>query len=583
MKKWINILLLVVVALISIWCTGDLMRKNDQAVILAGSYDLAHGRTQDWSAYYQVDKTYVLYWTCAALFKTQQLIRCAADPVAATNMGLALIFWFALTVFVVRFRRTLSPVVFLCFLTAPAILLNTLYVNSSVLSSAFLLLSAVFLFSEGRRNEWLAALCFFLAVGSRADVILLLPLLLWLITPFPRIGTFFRNFSKGWKLGVRGIMDFSNVWKLCCAGALALWAGQLICRGGGAAVDPIFNWKMVVGYTVFGFGAAGLLFVIYAIRLAAQALKGRGAFERIYGVAGLLVFLLPVLFFLPQLHAPRYFWRGCEAVLLLAVSARLPVWNIRPLKIIVVSTALLPMIVGVQLSSLSRPRMALTNPTLFPSGDGFYPMGGALPFMFSLRNASFNPVDHNQMVWRAAQRAEFQSDSSGTVPVLNTGMSGYLLFGASLQGQTVRRAPFEALCGSPFYSDSRSLMRDDPKSPIGALSQILALPADFVSPVSGGIGVLRFGEGDDHWGKQTQLLNRLFAGNEYRISVSSSLPDEMRRRVCFSKIPFKGSEMDVTSGLYYSAGIGSWGPSEGACAETVLPRWMSLQAFGSDQ
>ena len=565
MKKSLNILILLAVAAFSLWCTGDLMRKCDQATILAGAYDLAHGRMHDPSAYYQYDKTYVVYWVCAAVLK---IFPAGSSPIAVTNISLAMMFCSALTVFVVRFRRTLDPLVLLCFLTAPAVLLNTLYVNSSVLSSAFLLLSAAFLLQDKKHGGWLAALFFFLSVGSRADAILLLPLLLWLITPFSAIG----KFPSG----------FSNHLKLCAAGVLALVAGRMLSSGAGATIDPFFNLKMVAGYTVFGFGAAGLLFVLYSFRLIAQPAEKRGL-EKLYVFAGLAAFLLPVLFFIPQLHAPRYFWRGCEAVLLLAVSGRLPVWNNRTVKIIIMSAAVLPLVLGVRMPALNRPQPTVLHPTLFPSGDGFYPMGGYAPFLLRLRHAVQQPVDHNQMVWSAVHSAQFDFSAEKTIDVLFTPMYGYFMLEASLRGGFARCLPYEQLLGRPFYADSRSLIRTDPKDWQGASVQMLEIPAHFVSPVSGGVGVLRFGSGDDQWGKQARLLTRLFAGNEYRILDLGRVPDAARQTVYFSALPFANSDWDEASGLYYSSDLK--GPfSDGIhCAEAALPRWMSLRAFGSGQ
>jgi hypothetical protein len=581
MKKWINMVLLLTVAGVSLWCTGDLMRKNDQASILAGANDIAQGRAQTLDTYYQFDKTYVLYGTCAAILKG---VPDGVSPVAAANVGLALIFWLALAVFVVRFRDALSPVVLLCFVCAPAVLLNTLYVNSSVLSSAFLLLSAVFLLREGPRGGWLAALFFFLAVGSRADVILLLPLLLWLITPFARVERVFHNFCNDGKKSLSAGLAGSKPWKLMGAGVAALVAGRWICRGGGTSFDPIFNAKMVAGYWVFGFGAAGILFILYAFRLAAQAARARSGLEKLYGLAGLAAFLLPVLFFIPQLHAPRYFWRGCEAVLLLAVAGRLPVWNFRWLKVAVCSAALLPMLIGVKLPELTRPRPTGTAPELFPSGDGFYPMGAYIPFLFRLRQAADRPLDHNQQVWAAVHSAQFDFSPEGTIDVLKTPMYGYFMFEASLRGGFARCRSFEELRGAPFYADSRSLMRDDPKSPFAALPKMLALPAHFVSPVAGGVGVLRFGGGDFRWGRQTALLNRLFAGNEYRLLDPGSRPSDSRQTACVSDVYFAGSEQDAVSGLYYAMDSEGSAPAASVCATTVLPRWMSMQAFkGSDR
>ncbi len=570
MKQWINVILLIAFALISIWCTGDLMRKNDQAVILAGAYDLADGRAQEWGAYYQYDKTYVLYWVSAAIFKVRQLVRCNVDPVAVANMGLVLVFWSALAVFVVRFRKTLTPLPFLCFLTAPVVLLNTLYVNSSVLSSAFLLLSAVFLFWKKGRGGWLAALFFALAVGSRADILLLLPLLLWIITPLPIVG--------------KTVRDFSRHWKLIGGGLLALGIGPLLCGESGVSLDVFFSTKVVVGYIVFGFGAAGLVFLTYALRLLLLMLRTRVGLEKNYYIVGLAALLLPALFFLPQLHTPRYFWRACEAVLLLSASGRLSVANRRMTIFAVGLVAVLPLIVGLRLPSLNRPQITVLQPTLFPSGDGHYPMGGTIPFMFRLRNASSNPVDHNQRVWKAVQRTEFEVDGQSLVPVLCTPMSGYLLLGASLQGKTAQRASFEELAGTSFYVDSRSLMRDDPKTPLHALSQILVLPTHFVSPVLDGIGILEVGIGDGRWGRQTRLLNRLFAGNEYRVINMGAPASSERKTITFSERFSEGFRQDEQTGLYYSEGCAPFAGQRVRQASAVFPFWMSLRAFrDSDQ
>jgi hypothetical protein len=563
MKHSLNIFLLLTVAIFSLWCTGDLMRKNDQATILAGANDLAHGRMRAPSAYYQFDKTYMTYAVCAGIIKTQHLVRCIASPVAACNMGLALIFWSSLTIFAVRFCKTLSPLVLLCFLTAPAILLNTLYVNSTVLSSAFLLLSAVFLFREGSRGGWLAAIFFFFAVGARADAILLLPLLLWLITPLSISGKFRTNSP--------------NVWKISVAGILALVTGRILCCGG-ASVDLFFNAKMVAGYTVFGFGAAGLLFLVCSFRLTAQVARGRSVFEKLYSFAGLAAFLLPVLFFIPQLHTPRYFWRGCEAVLLLAVSGRLPNFKFRAANYGLALAALLPLFSGVRLPELAHPQITVTKPSLFPSGDGFYPMGATGLFMLRLRNAAEYPVDHNQLVWNAVQRADFRFDDRRAIPVLYTPMYGYFMFEASLRGGFADCLPFAQLAGRPFYADSRSLMRDDPKTPLNELSDILDLPSRFVSSENYGISVLCFGEGNLQWGRQARLLNRLFGGNEYRLLDDAVAPDPRRKKVWLSPEPFSGSHQDIASGFYYSFDRGPSIPGA-LCAQAVWPEWMSFRAF----
>ncbi|QHI70204.1 hypothetical protein [Tichowtungia aerotolerans] len=578
MNRRINFTLLIVFAAASLWCADGLMRKNDQAAILAGAVDLARGQIQPWSAYYQFDKTYVLYGVAGAILKAVP----GADPVTAANIGLALIFWTSLAVFIARSRERLSPAVLLCVLASPAVLFNTSYVNSSVLSSAFLLLCGAFVFRTDRLSSWLAALFYFLAVGSRSDVILLLPLLLWLGTPIPESGNFREWFSNLWKTDARTSLPFSNLWKLTVAGIGALILGPIFAGGAGMALDPFFNWKMVAGYTVFGFGAAGMLWGVQLVGLGRLVVKNRAVWPVLYGSAGLLALLIPVLFFLPQLHAPRYFWRGCEAVLLLSVTGRLPQLNRRWVAIFALA-AVLPLLVGVRLPQLNQPQLTVTSPTCFPSGDGFYPMGAYGSFLWRLHHADVESIDHNQRVWTAARQTVFQPLENGTVPVLYTPMSGYLLLSASLRGQIAVRASFEELPAIGFYVDSRSLMRDDPKNPVGALNRILDMPVEFVSPESDGIGILRVGTGRREWGAQTKLLSRCFNGNEYLVYPADQVRPGDRNFIFFSKKDFTGARYDSLSGLYWSGKYPAAVRTDIFFAQAVLPSWMSLQAFkGTD-
>jgi hypothetical protein len=208
-------------------------------------------------------------------------------------------------------------------------------------------------------------------------------------------------------------------------------------------------------------------------------------------------------------------------------------------------------------------------------------MGAYGSFLVQLHRAHAVPIDHNQRMWTAARQAEFQENAEGSVPVLYSPMSGYLLLSASLQEQRAVRLPFAELPERGFYVDSRSLMRSDPKTPHPWQRSVLSRPVHFVSPVDQGLGVLQVGEsGSLNWGRLIRFLNRLFSGNEYRlVRPEEYTEDPFRRTVWFSFKPFSGAALDEQSGLYFS--VNSSRPAEphvrGAVA--VLPDWMSLQAF----
>ena len=653
---------------VSLWSTTDLLRKNDQAAILAGAHDWARGDRQAWSRYYQFDKTYVLYAYTAAFLKANRALGELVDPVALGNHVVASAFWLALFVFSVRFRRTLSPLVLCAVLASPAVLFNTQYVNSTVLSSAFFLLALAALGPVDRRldgavpdrcadgsnhpqgrasspseppsvsgrwstqarnlvlfllparwghlalpalglpkrqgsanrpgepqsvsrrwsgqpqnlvhfvhaarrdaapyrwpNVLASSLLVFLAVGSRADIILLLPLWFGLILGFPTFGKMCDHLFQG--LETRG----GTVWGLGLGAVAALCVGRIWADGAGTTFDPFFQWKMALGYLAFGFGGALLLFGLGAWGIWQQAAKG----ARWIWVA---TFLLPVFFFLPQLHAPRYFWRGAEAVMMLSACAPacLPLGR-RWCRSVVWLVVLVPLLVGLNLPLLTQPRPTVRAPTLFPSGDGHYPMGAYGAFLQQLRKGTVHPIDHNQRVWAATRSAELVADEAGRIPVLFTPMFGYFMLEASLRGYTADHLSWAHMQDDVFYMDSRTLTRQDMKFG-GAMDALLDQPITVVSPDQDGIVVLKIGAGDTAWGRRTRLLNRLFAGNEYRIVAGDvSVPDG-HPVVWFAERPFAGGVHDEVTGWYYSRTPADtdW------LAYSALPGWMSVQAFAGE-
>lgn len=576
----------ILFAAASLWSTSGFLRKNDQATILAGANDWARGDRQDWSQYYQFDKTYVLYAYNAFFFRLHDDLNLFTDPIRLANRATASAFWLALFVFLARYRKRLDPIILLAVLAAPAILLNTQYVNSSTLSSAFLLLSLAALPGMPDRHPWSAAALLFLAVGSRADIILLLPLYLWLVTPFPLSGKwgaiFFHRVEKSaqkFPLSGKMLQNFSIEWKtqiwLVVSSMLALLFGR-IWGSAGTTLDPFFQWQMAAGYIAFGFGAAALVFGAGGLRFLRA---GNAWGNRIWCTLGLLAFLLPVLFFLPQLHAPRYFWRGCEAILMLAVLAP-TAWQIRSIgaRLFLGLAAVLPLLVGLQMPVWGQPRLTATAPTVFPSGDGHYPMGAYASFLNRIRQAETDPIDHNQRVWWAARSAEFSPDEHGRIQAIFTPMGGYVLLAASLQGIRAERLSFAELQGQSVYIDGRTLARDDVKYQQSGMDRLLGGPLLPVSPEFDGIAILRTADGDLEWGRRARLLNRLFAGNEYRIASGDQQIPEGHAGIWFGSEPFPGSQQDSGTGLFYSR--------EPATSEfvawTALPAWMSVQQFAGE-
>ena len=89
--------------------------------------------------------------------------------------------------------------------------------------------------------------------------------------------------------------------------------------------------------------------------------------------------------------------------------------------------------------------------------------------------------------------------------------------------------------------------------------------------------MLAAGLGDAAWGTQTRLLNRLFAGNEYRIGAADAELPRDRLPIWFASSEFEGAQLDEETGWYYSRVPARGRPIR--VAYLALPRWMSVTAF----
>lgn len=578
--QWVAYLLVAVFAALSLSALGEWVRKNDQVAILSGAIDLSRGHLQAWSHYYQYDKCYVLYWLLAGLFKLMP----AVSPIVLGNAGGCVLFWGALVWFV-RSQAKPSVVALLAFCAAPAVLFNAVYVNSSVCASAFLLLAVALLNRRSRVALAGAGLALFAATGSRIDIVLLLPFLVW-------------NYMPASFFGVR-MFRWKKMWVMVGSVLAALGWGWMQRATPTVMIDPILNVKVLAGYTVFGFGAMVLLYFCAVVMCAGAAWRCPRWGRRLFYLGGAVALLLPVLFYAGQLHTPRYFFRVCEATLLFFCSRRGRVlftalgWR-KPMLALTSVGCITPLVLGLNVSELNHPKLTLRNATCVPSGDGYYPMGAYLDFMGRLRRAEHEPIDHNQLVWQAVQSAELDF-SAEPIPVLWSPMFGYFMLRASLENGVAECRGLADWGARPFYAETRTWMRADPKFGQAELSDLLRLPSESASDDFEGIEVRRFGKGDTGWAVRTQFLNHLFQGNEYRLYAAESLvgqPWPSRRRVLFSKSRASlqwaldaGRVVRHAFGAYFYTEACPkdfdvvWNRSSVMAAVAVYPDWMSFQAY----
>jgi hypothetical protein len=194
----------------------------------------------------------------------------------------------------------------------------------------------------------------------------------------------------------------------------------------------------------------------------------------------------------------------------------------------------------------------VSQPTLFPTGDGFHPMGAIGSFLHFVATTPGHIVDHNQALWLSASQAELHPDGTGRVPVLEAPMQNYLQLSAEIQGLesylVTEEAPF-------YYTDTRDLLRvfREPSGllPLDRLWLSATLHVLPVAPVFVGNGIVRadrVGAPDPAW-RQRWALARAFGGNEYRVLPPSALSpgfvpspaDEGKTLILFAATPFAAS------------------------------------------
>jgi hypothetical protein len=509
---------------------GPFMRETDQAWLLDGGMAIAKGHPQIARAEFNFDKQFVSY------FLPSLLDRCLPRPFVADTLVLAAnifgfaFFWGALWLLLARSAHRLSFAVVLPVLLTPAFLLYSPFYASAFTSAAFVFLLATYL-DRPRWNLFSRTGIFvlaFLAVGARADAMFLMPLLAMLHSPR-------RSFSSAF---------FSpNTWLLATGGLTAFFLGRAMFLDRSLDIAPgTLHLKQYLGYVAFGLGAT-LLLLLAGLHAVFQA--RRLAPRRTWIIFLGLGLALPMAYYSLQMLSPRHCVVGATSVAVFACAPRgralfQSYFRTRfsggGLKLIFVAAAVVPMLIGVNLTDLHHPKIAFLQPTLLPSAAGVAPAGGYLGFLISVKiQKGF--LDHNQAVWTAARDTKYQADASGTVPFLWTPMESYLKFSIRLQNEVPRRHNLDAVIAqtASVYCESRSLMRLQFSCPADLANYFFA-KYNFatVSPKTWhGITMLRCAtnaaDGGEFSGGALWALSQSFGPDEYRrepITALRKIPAE---------------------------------------------------------
>ncbi|BAY13950.1 hypothetical protein [Calothrix sp. NIES-2098] len=514
--------------LLTVYATADVIREGDQASLLDGSLQLASGANPWSTEFYNYDKQYITFWVVALVFWLRRFLELPITEVYLGNLFSCLFLWSGVLALLAVARRSRFLVLgVLCVITAPSFLLQTPFLSTAAVSSAFLLWLTWSLLRDNRSLQILVpGILAFAAVGARADAVLAIPFLLWLTTPIPDL---------------RSLLKRKETWIVIVASILSVTLGGLIYAGQGLATNNFFFYpKIFLAYFAFGLGGAGILYLFCIAAIARKTVSTKIYSEQMYMVVGCVLMLPPFLFYAAQLLSTRYWmltvdvlfcfvcsYRGQEIV----KSFRFPKQS---LSLALTAVCLFPLVLGLHLPFPSSPRLTLTHPTLFPTADGVMPMGTYAYFLVPrLRNAHSQFVDHNQVVWQAAESTQFELGSNGTVPILETHLPMFLRLAATTQGKRSQLIPPSAIASYPFfYAESRSFTKQwvelnnpsgykDKNKPV--IQSLLFSPAEYQSERLMGIGVLKFGQGDRQWSQEFLSLNPLFQGNEYHLLPASKV------------------------------------------------------------
>ncbi len=417
---------------LEVWAVGPTMRESDQASLLEGSVQLLVGdkdfRNND---SYNYEKQYLSYWVVAGWLKLREPAGDSSLSIVREGNLLAVtLFSLALLAAVGSQRRWSGVQVAVLYgsLFTPVLAFSGMFLSPNIISASFLLVLAVLLrplpYEEGgvaaRPSVGRAVLTGVLAwaaTAARQDAVLLLPLLAMCTI---------REDS------VRVLLQDRRVNAMIVGSVFAIILGFLLSDGFGAMPSPFLVLPTFMAFIGGGLGALLVLLLAFSLTMAG----GRSPYRLL--LAG--VVLLPLIFYACVLYTPRHLFLPALAVLLTiffdrgneawAAMARRRVGRF-VIGLTLLGT-ILPWLVGARMETFRRGRPVTSAATLFPSTDGFWPMGAYGWFFSRLANGAAEPVDHNQRVFEAWSSVAAGDLPAGEGVILSSGLVSYGAFHLAL-------------------------------------------------------------------------------------------------------------------------------------------------------
>lgn len=510
------------------WAVGAVMRESDQASLLAGAVQLSRDGDVFGKSYYNYSRQFGSYWMIGAVLDLLSLDEVGADPTAVVLSGnLVASISFLAGIFVLLKvrgpRHWWEWVPVSASLFSPVILFSSPLLSSNLISAGFLcLLVSVMAGKRSKLRDWISGSLGFCAVAARADAVLVLPLIALLSV---------RESS------LSGLFQDGRIWILGASALLALVVGTLISSESAYDYSSFFQPLVAGSFLFFGVGSAFFALVGMVCWLFMRGAIRRDYYQILLGLA----LIVPLSFYCRILFTPRHLMTTALVVLFFASFERgkILLKEMREARLgklvflLVLLATFLPMFFGIKLSSMRSGSLTCSVPTLYPTADGYWPMGCHSQFLFWLRASARRPIDHNQRVWSAWEQLKVLPTNVGNVEVRSGGLESLGALRTSLlrDEQTVGGS-FDAI-----VFDSRSISKravsvgggrgGDNLSDEFSGNVVLSLHS------SGEEVLMRDGEGGlPGWYKDKyalrHLLSRVGGGDDYVLMGNDGRWDELR-------------------------------------------------------
>lgn len=544
---------------------GAIFRDNDQAAILNGAWQIAHHQASFLHAtFYNFDKQWGVFLALSWLFRLFP----HADPVLAGNVLITVAAspaWLSLGLRTGRMRNTPVPLL-MPVLLSPVLVLYIPYLGTGWFSLAFLLLSFFFLGNfTSRTSQAIGLTLLATAAACRGDVILAAPAL---------------ALSQISREPPGNLLRRPLLWLIGAAAIFPVLAGKLMAGAAIADTNPLsFDARSYFGFLLFGLTPAMLILLLISVALFVSAAMRKPRFRFFYMCLAISP-LIPLGFYSLQLYTLRYLLLTIACILFLVSSRRMVALyratfrkypqRAQLLAAVLVGVTIAPWLVGFNVPLLNRPRLTITNPTRFPTGDGKFPMGAYLGFEWQILFHDHLQIDHNQKIWGAARSVDYQTCSDGLVPFLITPMSNFIEFAIRLQNKNPRPIDYmaESPCGMA-YVDVRSIIRG--YRPVPRDGAMFQMGISFVSSTDNGQIVARIDSNRSQTDEARTLerLRKALGERDVEIFTSVRFRAPVEPGLHYAIFSENACREPAGPGAICTNGLTGW-------ARTTLPEYMGL-------